>query len=562
MVRSNIRYAALVSALLIGLTAGPVHGADAYDEQYKMTLPMSPTPYEAAYHGMYAEALPQGKMTPMLLAFEADGTEFYQSLITDVGLCSSLSDQRCKEAEYIQYDALIPQCNGSASVDCIEAVSAADSDGKLLRVNVVDRFEVPGYDYAADPGLRLPAGREGLLFTVEGVTHPGGDLFMAFVNIAGQRLATEKSFTATWFRARIAAVRLVEKPGDPPMAEVRPQSYVGDRIGRRNATGNYEDCVLLTRTICAQSFPLPMNTSFGLTVRLSAPISGWLHGRFSEPVASVGVREGVQRISLQAKPVRVPSALGWIKDVELPDDLKDFYASLDFVGGQGYGCSSDDPSQCNGAKTWLSVLRSVDPDDRSMREFTLWLKHLGDKAVAAPTVWQLQSTERGAGLGADCYAGADKLSGIVMTNATSYIAGPPTFNNQSQTLDYKVAAPHFLPDGKTVFQGTYDLLMRSEVARCVYGFSNAPISATVSVVSEGGENQVVTTVVNETDGWLRLRAAGFTFSSPTVRVQLKQTTQKPQIGKVTTKKATVTCVKGKTVKTFTGTKCPAGFKKK
>jgi 3-methyladenine DNA glycosylase Tag len=65
--------------------------------------------------------------------------------------------------------------------------------------------------------------------------------------------------------------------------------------------------------------------------------------------------------------------------------------------------------------------------------------------------------------------------------------------------------------------------------------------------------------VKETkDGWLKLAAYGFTFSSPTISVKLSQ-------AKATVvKSTTITCVKGKTSKKVTGKspKCPAGFKKK
>ena len=102
-------------------------------------------------------------------------------------------------------------------------------------------------------------------------------------------------------------------------------------------------------------------------------------------------------------------------------------------------------------------------------------------------------------------------------------------------------------------------MMRSDTARCLYGFSKAPISATVSVTSASGENKVATTVVKETkDGWLKLAAYGFTFSSPTISVKLSQA--KAPVAK----SITITCVKGKTLKKVTGKspKCPAGFKKK
>ena len=136
-----------------------------------------------------------------------------------------------------------------------------------------------------------------------------------------------------------------------------------------------------------------------------------------------------------------------------------------------------------------------------------------------------------------------------------YASGSPSFNNG--TLDYKVAGLHYLPGGKDEVEGSYNFVMRSETARCLYGFSKAPISARISVTSATGEKKVATTVVSEKNGWLKLAAYGFTFSSPTISVKLSQ-------GKVVAKKSTITCVKGKLIKKVTavGPKCPAGYKKK
>jgi hypothetical protein len=113
------------------------------------------------------------------------------------------------------------------------------------------------------------------------------------------------------------------------------------------------------------------------------------------------------------------------------------------------------------------------------------------------------------------------------------------------------------------------------VARCLYGFTDAPIKATVSVSAEDGARTVETIVTGERDGWFSLGAYGFGFSSPTIKVQLKQdstpsatnssagSTTTPQIEseKVMVKK--ITCVKGAKTKTLKAgkTKCPKGFKK-
>jgi hypothetical protein len=95
----------------------------------------------------------------------------------------------------------------------------------------------------------------------------------------------------------------------------------------------------------------------------------------------------------------------------------------------------------------------------------------------------------------------------------------PRFSNGF--LDYRVAGLHLMPDGKTPVLGTYDLVMRSETARCLYGFTNAPVSATVTVTGTGNLN-VATTLVSERNGWLQLAAYGFTFSEKEIRVNITQ----------------------------------------
>ena len=140
-----------------------------------------------------------------------------------------------------------------------------------------------------------------------------------------------------------------------------------------------------------------------------------------------------------------------------------------------------------------------------------------------------------------------------------------------QSLDYKVSSPHLNEAGKPNV-GNYYLILNSDAARCIYGFTKAPISATVSIVSSDGSSQVATTAVSERNGWLYLSANGFTFSAPTVRVKLTQEAEVPVVVATPTpaakpavaKKTTITCIKGKTMKKVSAVKpvCPTGFKKK
>jgi hypothetical protein len=120
-----------------------------------------------------------------------------------------------------------------------------------------------------------------------------------------------------------------------------------------------------------------------------------------------------------------------------------------------------------------------------------------------------------------CLTTGDGVKGIVTTNATIYGSGPPSFNTTTGSLDYKVAAPHFTRTGD-VFKGAYNLIMRSDVARCFYNFTSAPVKADISVIEAAGTEGKATTSIKEENGWLTLSASGFSHSAPTVRAKLSQ----------------------------------------
>jgi hypothetical protein len=189
--------------------------------------------------------------------------------------------------------------------------------------------------------------------------------------------------------------------------------------------------------------------------------------------------------------------------------------------------------------------------EESISELTSWLPKISDKSSADINTWSIRTLDSREMNGANrCFTKTSQLNGIVTSNSTVYSAGPPKFDGSS--LNYKVAAPHLMSDG-SVKRGVYTLLVKSDVARCVYGFSAAPIKASVSVINEQGVNTLATTTVSERDNWLQLSAYNFTFSAPTIKVSLSQAKNQ---------RYTISCVKGKVTKKVTGTKpkCQKGFK--
>jgi hypothetical protein len=210
----------------------------------------------------------------------------------------------------------------------------------------------------------------------------------------------------------------------------------------------------------------------------------------------------------------------------------------------------------------------------SLDRFIGFSKLIGDTALASPQVWSIRNIRSKDLLNLDqntqsCIKKEPGVSGYVSTNATAYSAGPPNFNSQQGTLDYRVASTHLNKDG-SLNRGNYSLVIKNQVAQCIYQFNAAPVSASISVVSEAGTNVVATSTLQSNADWIKLKTDNFTFSAPTLRVKLEAeavkapapiVSQKPTLS---VKKISISCVKGKITKKVTGVspKCPAGYKKK
>jgi hypothetical protein len=210
-------------------------------------------------------------------------------------------------------------------------------------------------------------------------------------------------------------------------------------------------------------------------------------------------------------------------------------------------------------------------------EINLWLPLLNDKAAAMRTFWVAQTIRGELPFDSQNCVRGKGFTGVIGTNAVVYSDGPPKFDKAEQSLNYTVGASHLDSKGE-LFKGYYQLNLRSDVARCLYGFGTAPIQAKIEVSSSDGTPSVATTIINESEGWLKMTAAGFTFSTPQIKVKLSQEVSVPTpsasptptpspvatVKPVAAKKKTITCIKGKTSKKVTAVnpKCPTGYKKK
>jgi hypothetical protein len=315
-------------------------------------------------------------------------------------------------------------------------------------------------------------------------------------------------------------------------------------------------CASLDDGFCALRQAFPEGVRFRIEARLSQSPTGWLHGRMKSPLIDIrSIPSGVS-ISVEAEPVSVPVVGVLEKYNSLPAAMK---VVNEKRGGFTWGDQGLDGRR--------NVILMPSPDSQDAFDaLQEWKDYIKDRANATPSEWAVRSLADNGDV-ARCFQSSTELVGIVTTNSMVYLGKPPVFDKESQSLDYKVASPHFNSKGE-VFKGTYDLQIKSDVARCLYGFSNAPISAKISIISESGEANVATTVVNEKDGWLRMAAYGFTFSAPTVKVKLTQESSNQNTSGSASASApvkkSIICIKGKTSKKVTAVnpKCPTGYKKK
>ncbi len=569
--------------VLSGLTI-PAVGADIPDEQYVAALPSHDIKSIPSY-GIAANGLGEFPTNiNYLLGKKSDGNQLGVSKVTGVGFCTSLTDSACVGAPVLQYKAQIGLCSDALTNDCISEITIKNQDGSNIDFTTSSFPAARTGDFKGDPSMGLPSGGPTPLITVPGLPHAGGNRYLIVVSAVGYKLPDAPKFNPASITASIYAVNIESKFNSLPGIQTSLNWYDKLDLSLGAWTNPSTACPIYTTTECAQPYAMPVNAQFGFKLKLSNPVKGWLHGRVDGISSDISLdSSGNQTISIQGNPVMVPSAYGWAKKSEVSKSIADFYEKVrQPIGGAGFGCTNDPTggAATNGcdSKFWVSVLRFLRADQESMDEFLAWMPALQDKATKAPTIWRWE-TMGSDGTSDACYQNTSNLSGFVSTNATQYLSGPPMFNKSEESLDYKVAAPHYLPNGKE-FLGSYNLIINAQVARCLYGFTEAPIQASVSVTSADGQARVATTSLVERGGWLKLSANGFTFSNPTVKVKLSQekvvpvptptpsasATPSPAVSTkpAAAKKTSITCVKGKTNKKITAVnpKCPTGFKKK
>ena len=454
-------------------------------------------------------------------------------------LCSTDESEVCEFGTVpVGGSLVLPPCESKVQENCLESLAISSEGGPFVLAKLEAKLEGPRV--LPIPKFGLPEGGTTSIWSIT-EPHSGPEASLAVT-------ASVNVFTFHKDKGRVGLGKLSVQVS--PFAEKRGNFSTPKVVQITRATpdprtettqalaisGVSADCIWTQEGRCGERRDFSDGTGVRLVLRVSSEIGGWFSGRMKDASISVEKHSPTSnRITVQGEVVAVPRAsftsptLG--ADPALVSAIKRFNPLWDGAG------TVNQTTQVNPLNRAASVLLDASK------------KTLKDTATSSETVWNFSA----AGFGRHkCLNDNSKVLGLVTTNAMLYQDSAPVFSNNS--LNYLVGGLHYAPDGATKASGTYDLVMRSEVARCFFGFSKAPVSGTITISGDGDKN-IATTVVSEKNGWLKLAAYGFTFSEKTIKVKLTQ------------KKTTITCVTTKKpikTKKVTGLspKCPKGYKKK
>ena len=416
-----------------------------------------------------------------------------------IAYCTTYEGKTCSPSNTLTWNAgvfVAPVCNKRILENCIDFISIYRTGQTPVHGSLIGMVE--GNSLEEQNKFGLPFGATTSLWSQPGISNASGSTnYSVLVRLTVRAISNSPvRYAVQGFRAYV--MPYFEEPGgEPHRCEVYSSEVYDIQVG---CGGISEGYAWSGNGKKGKIVSFSENTRVRIALRLSKSVSGWFAGRAKDPTIEVAKYSATQNlITLDAAPVDVPQLNARV-DVENADKkLKTLYKNCPEFQFYGW-CGTISES------SWASSFQAID----AYRNF------IDDAATGLENMWSFSSLPN-MELNS-CLSDTSKVMGVVTTNSMAYEGTAPKF--KGGFLNYNLAGMHFLQDKKTPALGTYDLVMRSDVARCLYGFSKAPLSASVSVVNEKGTKTTATTVVSEKNGWLKMAAYGFTFSKKTIKVKI------------------------------------------
>lgn len=443
--------------------------------------------------------------------------------------------------------SVLPACDQIIKEDCVMGLAFRKSGDLAWKEGVLQQSKNPSMDgvtairfrdgtsqnYGEVPQDKLkfqPLGRTSSTWRLDGAKHAGGDEYL--VSAVASNFPRNYIQDAYDFNLSIT----------PVLWRTQTSPLLYDRTA--NSTTN---------------FNFPTGFEFRLQIKLgliNQRVSTWFNGRVSNP--EIALEDDV--LSISGSPIRVPIAgSDFIKCAEIKgNQLLSFEQQYGPLNPSGPMCTNS-----SGSSYGFDILY-----DSVFNVFRAWEGQL--KEYGKNSFWYMNSTKSLE------TCDTKNISGFSTSDALLYTPYPPTINKSDNSLSYQIASTHLDSTGQ-VNKGQFDLVLLESVAQCLWGISPSSLSTAKLQVTYADGNPIVgTSTLKVHQGWVYIKIADFTFSSPTFRIKAIETKQVEPAPKVSTTptptatikpvpvQKTITCVKGKTTKKIKAVapKCPAGYKKK
>jgi len=406
----------------------------------------------------------------------------------------------------------------------------ADNDPRFTETTYTQRGETQYRDYFIHPDTGLPRGGYAKVWNLPGATHGGGDSYLVGAGVDYYKNVNPDKVSQV-FLIGIAPVKLGK-------SIVKPQGIWPFNYGER--------------------YNFPSEIELQVKIRMgdfASAVGSWFNGRILDPK----IRIENSTITLAGTPTRVLAArTGLISCENRP--LIAMYREM---------CLKRNPSLAGSrGSTGIppSIEAATNPSELFPKGIFAYFEPLL-KPVGFTSEWNgLTWGVTGSG---SCQISPGKIA-IVSSNATLYSVFPPAWDENEQTLSYRVGSLHLDHKGE-IHRGHFNLAVPRDFAECLWGNNLSGARASVSITNVDGTKNIATSSLTQDDQMVYFKVAGFTFSTPQIKVKLETAKPVPTPTPVTTpsakpiaKKITINCIKGKTSKKVTAVtpKCPSGYKKK
>ncbi len=446
-----------------------------------------------------------------------------------------------------EWSAVFQPCSTQIKEHCIESVSwrktgsaqwkpgtvtdwkPSPTDPVLAGITYGGEREIQYRDFFIHPETGLPRGGHAKVWSLAGANHAGGDDYLVTASMSYFAVFDPTSPSQV-FGLEISPVRFDLQTPKP--ATAWPFGY-GTRY----------------------NFPNDIELQIKVRMGKFKDVSGgWFNGRILDPYIS----EEASTLTLSGEPTKVLAAHTGLISCE---NTKTIFPSLQDKCGRKDQSVSDQLSvntQTIGSSIENATKSSPIFPNGTFGFFEPLLKPIGFTSEWNALAWGVNSS-------GNCKMDPGKIA-LVSSNATLYSVFPPIWDPVEQSLAYKVGSLHLDHTG-ALHKGHFNLAVPKNFAKCLWGQNILNAKATVAVTNADGTNNVATSVLSQDNQMIYFKVAGFTFSTPQIKVKLitPKGEQTPSATiKPTPVKKTITCVKGKITKKVTALtpKCPAGYKKK